>query len=108
MEYRGFVVRAFEREPGKWRAKVLRPGREPLIKGRTKIMQFIIGMDRTTPSAALLAALEAIDAGAFSRAPTLPETYWRSREWRRMRGRSAPQTVLSKSDPDEAAQLGSI
>jgi hypothetical protein len=100
MEYQGFVVRAFEREPGKWRAKVLRPGREPLIKGCTRILQFVTGMDRTTPSAALLAALEAIDAGAFTRAPTLPETYWRGRGRRRMRGRSASQTVLSKSDPD--------
>ena len=79
MEYKQFVVRAFEREPGKWRAKILRPDGESLIKGRKRIVQFVTGLDRTTPSAALLAALEAIDAEAFSRAPTLPEAFWRRR-----------------------------
>jgi hypothetical protein len=79
MEYKQFVVRAFEREPGKWRAKILRPDGESLIKGRKRIVQFVTGLERTTPSAALLAALAAIDAGAFSRAPTLPEAFWRRR-----------------------------
>jgi hypothetical protein len=79
MEYRGFVVRAFEREPDKWRAKILRIDGKPLVTGRKRIVQFITGMDRATPSAALIAALEAIDAGAFSRAPTLPEAFWRRR-----------------------------
>ena len=79
MEYKQFVVRAFEREPGKWRAKILRPDGESLIKGRKRIVQFVTGLDRTTPSAALIAALEAIDAGAFSRAGTLTEKFWRRR-----------------------------
>jgi hypothetical protein len=79
MEYKGFVVRAFEREPDKWRAKILRQNGEPLIRGRRIIVQYITGVDRATPSAALLAALEAIDAGAFSRAATLPEKFWRRR-----------------------------
>jgi hypothetical protein len=79
MEYKQFVVRAFEREPGKWRAKILRPDGEPLIKGRKRIVQFVTGLDRATPSAALLAALEAIDAGAFSRSSTLSEKFWRRR-----------------------------
>ena|SRR6202035_4501772 len=94
MEYKYFVVRAFEREPGKWRAKILRPDGEPLIKGRKRIVQFITGIDRATPSAALIAALEAIDAGAFSRAPTLPESFWRRRgqrsNARSFEGRSTP------------------
>jgi hypothetical protein len=79
MEYKQFVVRAFEREPGKWRAKILRPDGEPLIRGRKRIVQFVTGLDRATPSAALLAAFEAIDAGAFSRASTLTEKFWRRR-----------------------------
>jgi hypothetical protein len=79
MEYKQFVVRAFEREPGKWRAKILRPDGQPLIRGRKRIVQFVTGLDRTTPSAALIAALEAIDAGAFSRAGTLTEKFWRRR-----------------------------
>jgi hypothetical protein len=79
MEYKQFVVRAFEREPGKWRAKILLLDGEPLIKGRKSVVQFVTGLDRTTPSAALLAALEAIDAGAFSRSSTLSEKFWRRR-----------------------------
>ena len=76
---REYVVRTFEREPGKWRAKILRPVGKPLVTGRKRIVQFVTGVDRTTPSAALLVALEAIDAGAFSRPATLPEKFWHRR-----------------------------
>jgi hypothetical protein len=79
MEYKRFVVRAFEREPGKWRAKILRPIGKPLRTGQNRVVQFITGVDRTTASAALLAALEAVDAEAFSRAGTLTEKFWRRR-----------------------------
>jgi hypothetical protein len=79
MEYQGYVVRTFEREPGKWRAKILRSVGKSLVTGRNRIVQFVTGADRTTPSAALLVALEAIDAGAFSRPATLPEKFWHRR-----------------------------
>jgi hypothetical protein len=79
MEHKHFVVRAFEREPGKWRAKILRYIGKPLFTGRKSIVQYVTGVDRATPSAALLVALEAIDAGAFSRSATLPEKFWRRR-----------------------------
>jgi hypothetical protein len=79
MEYQGYIVRTFEREPGKWRAKILRPVGKSLVAGRNRIVQFVTGVDRTTPSAALLVALEAIDAGAFSRPATLPEKFWHRR-----------------------------
>ena len=79
MEYKQFIVRAFEKEPGKWRAKILRLAGKPLITGRKRIAQYTTGLDRTTASDALLAALEAIDAGAFSRPATLPEKLWRRR-----------------------------
>lgn len=93
MEYQGYVVRTFEREPGKWRAKILRPVGKPLVTGRKRIVQFVTGVDRTTPSAALLVALEAIDAGAFSRPATLPEKFWHRRGQRSdgpISGRSVP------------------
>jgi hypothetical protein len=77
MEYQGFVVEALEHEPGKWRAKILRSSGKPLITGRKKIWQFVTGVDATSPSAALLMALEAIDAGAFSSTAPLPEKFWR-------------------------------
>ena len=79
MEYLGFVVEAFEQGPGKWRAKILRSSGKPLITGRKRIWQFITGADAATPSAALLMALDAIDAGTFSCAAPLPEKFWRRR-----------------------------
>ncbi len=79
MEYQGFVVDAFERGPGKWRAKLSRSSGRPLITGRKRIWQFVTGIDTTTAPAALLMALEAIDAGTFSRAAPIPEKFWRRR-----------------------------
>jgi hypothetical protein len=79
MEYQGFVVDAFERDPGKWRAKLSRFSGRPLITGRKRISQFVTGIDATTAPAALLMALEAIDAGTFSSATPLPEKFWRRR-----------------------------
>jgi hypothetical protein len=83
MEYEGFIVDAFEREPGKWRAKLSRSSGRPLITGRKRrIWQFVTGIDATTASAALLTALEAIDAGTFSSSAPLPEKFWRLRRQR--------------------------
>ena len=79
MEYQGFIVDAFERDPGKWRAKLSRASGRPLITGRKRIWQFVTGIDATTSPAALLMALEAIDAGTFSSATPLPENFWRRR-----------------------------
>ncbi len=76
MEYRGFVVDAFERDPGKWRAKISRSSGLPLITGRKRIWRFVTGADATTASAALLMAFEAIDAHAFSHPPS-PKKFWR-------------------------------
>jgi hypothetical protein len=85
MEYQGFVVDAFERDPGTWRAKILRSGGKPVVTGRKKNWRFVTGVDATTALAALLIALEAIDARAFSRAPPLPDKFWR-RHGRRANG----------------------
>jgi len=79
MEYQGFVVEAFEQGPGKWRAKILRSSGKPLITGRKRIWQFVTGIDATTAPAALLMALEAIDAETFSSTAPLPEKFWRRR-----------------------------
>jgi hypothetical protein len=77
MEYQGFVVDAFERDTGKWRAKLSRSSGRPLITGRKKIWRFVTSVDATTASAALLIALAAIDSGTFARAAPLPEKFWR-------------------------------
>ena len=69
MEYKRFIVQAFEREPGKWRARVQRADRKLLWKGRAKIAEFVTAVDVTTPERAMQMALAAIDRGAFSRQP---------------------------------------
>jgi hypothetical protein len=77
MGYQGFVVEAFERDPGKWRAKLSRSSGRPLITGRKKTWRFVTSVDTTTASAALLIALAAIDTGVFARTAPLPEKFWR-------------------------------
>jgi len=70
VEYREFFVKAFEQQPGKWRAKVKRCDGRPLMvvgHNRLKIEEFVTSPDSLTPDDALLKAITAIDAGAFSR-----------------------------------------
>jgi Mn-dependent DtxR family transcriptional regulator len=71
MEYKQFVVKAFEREPGKWRASVERANGKALLKAiarrRRALDKFITGMDATAAEAAMRMAMAAIDANAFSR-----------------------------------------
>jgi len=71
MEYKQFVVKAFEREPGKWRASVERANGKALLKAlarrRRALDKFITGMDATAAEAAMQMAMAAIDANAFSR-----------------------------------------
>jgi hypothetical protein len=51
MEYKQFVVKAFEREPGKWRANVERADGKVLLRAmarrRRALDKFITGMDAT-------------------------------------------------------------
>jgi hypothetical protein len=71
MEYKQFVVKAFEREPGKWRASVERANGKVLLRAmarrRRALDKFITGMDATAAEAAMRMAMAAIDANAFSR-----------------------------------------
>jgi hypothetical protein len=71
MEYKQFVVKAFEREPGKWRASVERANGKVLLRAmarrRRALDKFITGMDATAAEAAMQMAMAAIDANAFSR-----------------------------------------
>ncbi len=71
MEYKQFVVRAFEREPGKWRASVERANGiviMPTVDHRPRLAKFVTGVDAKSAQVAMLMAMAAIDAGAFSRA----------------------------------------
>jgi hypothetical protein len=86
VEYKGFIVRAVEQENGKWRAIVRRPRAIPLkAKDHRKLYNFVTSRDADTVTDALLHALNAIDAGSFSRG-TVRST---EKFWRRNRQRSA-------------------
>ena len=106
MEYQGFVVDAFERDPGNWRAKLSRSSGRPLITGRKKIWRFVTSVDATTASAALLIALAAIDAGTFARAASLPEKFWRRRGQRsNTPARTVPQANRGTRHSIERARI---
>jgi hypothetical protein len=70
MEYKQFIVQAFEREPGKWRASVERANGKAIMitTNRRQLAKFITGVDAKSAQAAILMAMAAIDASAFSKA----------------------------------------
>ena len=70
MEYKQFIVQAFEREPGKWRASVERANGKAIMitTNRRQLAKFVTGVDARSAQAAILMAMAAIDAGAFSKA----------------------------------------
>ncbi len=78
MEYKQFVVQAFEQEPGKWRARIRRIDGAPIVvTGRKKQGEFVTGLDAKTAPAAMLMAMAAIDAGTFSLLRRVTEKFWR-------------------------------
>jgi hypothetical protein len=84
VEYKQFTISAYQREPGKWRARVRRTSGRPLISGRTKLLEFLTAKDGASEADAMTMAIEAIDAGAFSRATKRSS----ERFWRRTVGRT--------------------
>jgi hypothetical protein len=78
VEYKQFEISAYEREPGQWRARVRRTSGRPLISGRAKLLEFVTASDSASEADAMALAIEAVDAGAFSR-PTKrsSEKFWR-------------------------------
>jgi hypothetical protein len=68
MEYKQFIVRAFEHKPEKWRASVERVDRKALMAmtNRRKLFKFITGVDAQSAQDAVLMAIAAIDAGTFT------------------------------------------
>jgi hypothetical protein len=68
MEYKRFVVQAFERKLGKWRASIRRADGKPVkVIGRKKLEQIVTRFDAPTAVAAIFMAMAAIDAGTFAR-----------------------------------------
>ena len=69
MEYRHFILNAFQQRSGKWRASVKRSDGTPLaVVGphKVKIAESVTHIDSLTAEEALRMAVEAIDASAFS------------------------------------------
>lgn len=78
VQYKQFTISAYEREPGKWRARVRRTSGRALIAGRRKLQEFVAAIDSSSKADAMTMAMEAIEAGAFSRATRRsPERFWR-------------------------------
>lgn len=101
MEYKRFIVRAFEQDSGKWRARIWRVDGAPIaLAGRKKLRFFVSGIDSNTASDAMLMAMAAIDAGTFSANRVHKERYWRclDRASQTGRERSARQTV-TRTEP---------
>jgi 2-iminoacetate synthase ThiH len=100
MEYKQFVVKAFEREPGKWRASVERANGKALLKAmarrRRALDKFITGMDATAAAAAMQMAMAAIDANAFSRISYSD----------RRQARSAQKDIETRCERADAGQPG--
>jgi hypothetical protein len=73
MEYKQFIVQAFEHQPEKWRASVERVDRKALMAmtNRRKLFKFITGVDAQSAQDAVLMAIAAIDAGTFAMHPEL-------------------------------------
>lgn len=63
VDYKQFTISAFEREPGRWRARVRRTR---IVRGHAKLMEFVSQSDSSTAVDALTVAMNAIDAGEFS------------------------------------------
>jgi hypothetical protein len=92
MKYKSLLIEAFEREPGKWSAKITRAHGGPL---GSRIRKFVTSAEHSSATEAMMNAMEVIDAGFFSRnTQRIKEKYWRR---------------LSKPDPKlEAVTTGRI
>ena len=77
MEYKGFYLWAFEREPGRWRAAIRRKSGMPLTSGYKRFAKYTTDADATTAAGALNMAMAAIDTD-FSRSKKgKSERFWR-------------------------------
>lgn len=82
VDYKQYTISAFEREPGRWRARMLRTA---FVRGRAKLIQCMTETDSSTAVDAMTVAMAAIDAGALS--PPIRSASDRS--GRRAKGRNA-------------------
>jgi hypothetical protein len=78
MNYRGFLIDAFEHELGKWRARITRANGRPLRSRSRRPREFVTSVDESSAVEALKLAMEAVDAGSFFRnVMRRGEKFWR-------------------------------
>jgi hypothetical protein len=73
MEYKRFSIKVFEREPGKWRARIT-----PALKRHFgPVIQLASSVDHSSAVEAMIKAVEMIDALSLSRNIRGTERHWR-------------------------------
>ena len=66
MQYKGFDISAFEKEPGKWRTRIFRANGRPSNATNRKLQELVASADPSSAVDALILVMEAID-GLFFR-----------------------------------------
>ena len=61
MQYKGFDIRAFEQEPGKWRARIVKVNGKPLKATSRNLRKFETSVDLSSAVDALISAMQAVD-----------------------------------------------
>jgi len=61
MQYKGFDIRAFEQEPGKWRARIVRANGKPLRATSRNLREFETSADLSSAVDALISAMQVVD-----------------------------------------------
>ena len=80
MEYKGFAIKPYEREPGKWRVRAARVG--DVLLGplaHQKLQRALAGITAGTAAAVVTMAMEAVDTAARVGRPKErgKEKFWR-------------------------------
>ena len=79
MDYKGYFIKPYDQQPGKWRVRVVRISAIPLPTGRLKkLQQFMSNIEARTAVAAATKAMKAVDA-AYAQRPERRgiEKFWR-------------------------------
>jgi hypothetical protein len=79
MQYKGLEITAFEREPGKWCARIAAANGRPLKGDDRKLLELATSANLASAVDALTLAMEAVDAGGlfFRNAGRGTERFWR-------------------------------
>jgi hypothetical protein len=77
MQYKGFDIKTFEQEPGKWRARIFRANGRPSNDTNQKLQEFVASADPSSAVDTLILAMEAIDDLLSRNSNWKMERHWR-------------------------------